>query len=280
MRIAPLLLVSALLLPAVYEARGDVGFLEVGRTFEAPIADPRWPRFAASWREYDGDSHLDSAAAVALGGTFALVYGRPEAEEAPPAWELGLQAAMFGTFQPESPSQDLYNTDWQFGIYAAGRSGRLSGIARLWHQSSHLGDEFLLRTPGLVRINFEFESVDGLLAYDLTDWSRIYAGGGWIFDEHPSDYGNWIVQYGLEVHWPRPIWNGYAVPFAAVDVTHLAGRDWQGNISLMAGVELTDPATDGPTLRAAVEYYNGGNFNGQFFEESVQYVGVGLQLEL
>ena len=259
-------------------ARAEVGLLAVGRSFEPLVADPRWPRFAASWQEYD-DPLLDSVAAVALGGTFALVHGGTE-DGVPAPWEVGVQTAVFGTYEPLESSQDLFNSDWQVGLYTAGRHGDFSGMLRLWHQSSHLGDEFLLRNPGVQRINFTFESLSGLGAYEPTEWSRFYAGGGWIFDENPDDFGNWFVQYGLELRWPRTIFNGYARPFAAIDVQHYEATGWGPDVSIVTGLELRDPGSDGLTMRAVVEFYDGRNLNGQFFREDTQYLGGGLQLRL
>ena len=264
----------------VSPASADVDFLAPGRTFRPLAADPRWPRFAATWREYVDDPFLDSTADVALGGTIAILRETPAVESAPPAWELGLQTAVFGTYQPLEASQDLFNSDWQFGLYAARRSGDWSGMLRLWHQSSHLGDEFLLRNPGVRRVNFTFESASDLLAYEPTSWSRLYGGGGWIFDENPAEFGNWFIQYGLEFRSPTTVFGGYARPFAAIDVQHYEATDWQADVSLIAGLDLKDPGSDGMALQVVLEFYDGRNINGQFFADDAQYFGGGLQLRL
>lgn len=275
----PFVLVIAVVMVALPRpALADIDLFAPGRTFAEPVADPRWPRFAATWQEYVDNDRLDSTAAVALGGTIAILRETPADELAAPGWELGLQTAVFGTFQPLNSSQDLFNSDWNFGFYGARRVGDWSGILRLWHQSSHLGDEFLLRNPGIRRINFAFESVSGLAAWEPVDWSRLYGGGGWIFDEIPSDFGNWYIQYGLELRSPVRLFNDYATPFAAVDVQHYEATDWRPDVSLVAGLELQDPGRDGMLLRLILEFYDGRNVNGQFFSEDSQYVGGGLQL--
>ena len=48
---------------------------------------------------------------------------------------------------------------------------------RLFHQSSHLGDEFLLRTQ-TQRVNLSYESVDLRFSYEIGDVLRLYGGGG------------------------------------------------------------------------------------------------------
>lgn len=265
-------------------ARADVDFLAPARTFGEPIADPRWPRFGASWQEYNDDVFLDSVGAVAVGGSFA-VFRENLDSAAPPSesqrqWEIGVQGAVFGTYEPTERSQDLFNSDWQAGLYFAARRGDLSGIIRLWHQSSHLGDEFLLKNPQVIRRNFTFESVSGLAGYEPSSWSRLYAGGGVIFDENPAAFGDWFVQYGAEVRSPQAFAGGHARPFAAIDVQHHQAADWQADVSIAVGLEVRDPQRDGPTLRLMLEFYDGRNLNGQFFAGDARYIGAGMQLSL
>lgn len=61
-------------------------------------------------------------------------------------WEVGLQAGIFSDFNLGASSTDLINTDFIGGIYTSVRAGNASAFARIYHQSSHLGDEFLLKT--------------------------------------------------------------------------------------------------------------------------------------
>ena len=251
--------------------------LAFGRTFAEPVAYPRWPRFAASWQEHGGDPFLDSVAAVALGGSFALLRDRPSDPAHIPAWEFGIKTGVFAAYEPLAESQDLFNADWLFGTYVSARRGRWSGIARLWHQSSHLGDEFLLN-HAVTRVNFVSQTLGGLVAYEPTGWSRLYAGGGWIFDEIPTHYGNWQLQYGLELRSTRQFL--HARPFVALDIQHLEGTDWQADVSITGGLEFQNRRLGGPVLRTVVEFYNGRNLNGQFWEDRTRYVGLGVQLTL
>ena len=265
-------------------AMADVELLKLGRSFDGPVADQRWPRTSGSWQEYQDSAVVDSLATVSAGATLALVRENPPAVagegDSRPAWELGAQGAIFGAFEPLSPSQDLFNSDWIFGFYAAARRDQFSGIIRLWHQSSHLGDEFLLNQPDVERINFIFECLSGLVAWEPAPWLRLYGGGGWIIDPFPSSYGDFFLQYGAEVRSTRVFFGDYARPFAAIDVQHYDATDWQGDISLKGGLELRDPnESSGLAVRLMVEIYSGRNQNGQFFTEDVQYAGVGLQID-
>src|SRR5260370_7923837 len=82
------------------------------------------------------------------------------------------------------PSKGLVSAAYVAALYGAWRSGPVSTLGRVFHQSSHLGDEFLLRTR-TERVNLTYESVDLKLSYDLPWGFRAYGGGGYLFDPGP-----------------------------------------------------------------------------------------------
>ena len=51
---------------------------------------------------------------------------------------------VYAQFDLNRPSYDLINADYLIGLPLTFRFDRFSGRARLYHQSSHLGDEFVL----------------------------------------------------------------------------------------------------------------------------------------
>ena len=70
----------------------------------------------------------------------------------------------------------------------------MSARIRGYHQSSHLGDEFILNNPGVDRVNLSFEVFDGLLSFE-GDWWRLYIGGGYLAGAKPKlDPG--LAQWG------------------------------------------------------------------------------------
>ena len=91
---------------------------------------------------------------------------------------------MFALFQMDTPSKDLLNADYFASLFGTWRRDPFSALGRIFHQSSHLGDELLLRTR-LERINLTYESVDLKLSYDLPWGFRVYGGGGYLFDQEP-----------------------------------------------------------------------------------------------
>ncbi len=118
-----------------------------------------------------------------FGETFALYRNAAPLDG---QWEIALQAGVFSLFNMSAPSGslDLVNADYIVGLLTSYRTGAFSGFFRLHHQSSHLGDEFILnsRTP-IDRVNLSFEEVDLKLSYELASWFGSMAAGACWWDE-------------------------------------------------------------------------------------------------
>jgi hypothetical protein len=247
----------------------QTGLLPGGSVFKPLIADPRWPHFAAAYQSYLRDAQLRDAAAVSFGETFALYRGRLGGGW----WELGIQAGVFAVFDLDAPSKDLVNADYLVAIPISYRLGDFSTMLRVFHQSSHLGDEFLLRTK-FNRINLSYESVDLKSSYDLGDIARLYAGVGYLFDQEPSSLDPWSIQYGLELASPWPARDAGWRPIAAVDLQHREENAWSLDFSARAGVQL-DGVLATRNLQLLVEYFRGRSPNGQFYRDKIEYIGLG-----
>ena len=247
----------------------QLGLLPGGIIFKPLIADPRWPHFSATWQHYFGDPQFKDQAAVSFGESFALY----RAKLGPTFWEIGLHAGVFSIFDLNAASFDLVNADYMVGLPLSFRWEDLSLQLRVFHQSSHLGDEFLLRTR-TNRINLSYQSVDLKVSYELLRVLRLYAGGGWLFGQDPSSLRPWSVQYGLELSSPWPARPSRWRPIAAVDVQQHQENDWSADVSARAGIEI-DGVLFTRKLQFLLEYFNGNSPNGQFYKDRVQYFGLG-----
>jgi len=189
-------------------------------------------------------------------------------------WEVGVQAGVFAIFDLNALSKDLINADYFVAIPFSYRAGDFSALLRVFHQSSHLGDEFILRTNPQ-RVNLSYEGVDAKLSYEFQDWLRVYGGAGYIFDTDPPDLHPWSIQYGAELASP---WPGRAAgwrPIAAVDVQHREENDWSSDFSARAGIEI-DGVLASRKMQLLFEYFLGRSPNGQFFKQKIEYFGVGM----
>ena len=249
-------------------ARGE--WLPGGTLFKPLIADPRWPHFAASFQRYVGDRQLQDVGAVSFGETFTL--WRDKLGPAT-AWEFGVQAGVFAVFDLDAESKDLVNADYFAAIPVSFRHEGFSSMFRLFHQSSHLGDEFLLRTK-TERVNLSVEGVDLKVSYEFGDPLRIYGGGGYLFDRDPSSLQPWSVQYGLEFISPWPSRDHRWRPVFAADVQHREENDWSADLSVRTGIQI-DGVLASRNLQILLEYFRGHSPNGQFYKDRIEYFGLG-----
>ena len=228
--------------------RRGLEVLPKGLLFSPLIADPRWPHFSAAYQRYHDDARLRNAGIASLGETISLLRG-PLGEKGG-AWEVGIQAGVFSLFDLDAPSADLVNSDYLVGFPFSYRARNFSAMARLIHQSSHLGDEFLIENR-VERVNLSYETVDVRLSYEVTDWLRLYGGAGYIVRGDPDDLEPWSTQMGVEFRSPKTFLNGTLRPLAAVDVQHREQNDWQTDLSARAGGPVREAAPLRPKDPAA-----------------------------
>jgi Protein of unknown function (DUF1207) len=251
-------------------------WLPKGLLFAPLIADPRWPHFSAAYHRYLDADRLDNTATANLGESIALLRG-PLGSSG--AWEVGIQAGVFSLFDLDASSGDLVNADYLIGLPFSYRAGDFSAMARVFHQSSHLGDEFLLDNR-IDRVNVSYEGVDLRLSYEFTDAVRVYGGGGYIVRKDPSDLKPGFTQGGVELRSPWTFLGGALRPLAALDVQFREQNDWHADISLRAGVQFEKLPIYDRRIQLLVEYFNGYSPNGQFYQEKIEYIGLGVHLYL
>ena len=237
------------------------------------LADPKEPRFFISPRHYDTDTEQLWLVEVGYGAVFP-VYG--EIDAAGNGWNVGISGGLFGLFNLEAESFDLINADYTVGIPFTWRQGNASGRLRLYHQSSHLGDEFLLNAAP-ERINLSFESLEALVAYDFAPF-RVYGGGEVLLHREPADLDRLMAHAGVEYFGSTPatLLPGLrGRPFAGVDLKSYQEHDWRLDSSLKAGMQFDAPRSD-HYLRLSVEGFHGSSPHGQFYSDRISYIGLGV----
>jgi hypothetical protein len=252
-------------------------FLANNTLFQPLIADPRWPHFSAAYQRYLGDQDLGNVGATSFGESFSL-YRFAGPWDA--TMEVGIQAGVFSIFDLDAESYDLINADYMVGLPLAFKRGNFSNHTSVFHQSSHLGDEFLLRNRAQQRVNLSYESISSLFSYHLPAGFRTYAGGGYIFHRDPSDLDPWSVHAGIEFRSPWMLLDGALRPVAAVDVQWLQENNWATDLSLRAGIQFQNPDFFSRKMMLLLEYYKGQSPNGQFFERNIEYLGLGMHFFL
>ncbi len=134
-------LVGALLMAALVGSRGigaqtPTGGAGIGRVvFEPLLADPQEPQFFATYLWVHSPRLASRLGSVGFGQTIGLVRGRD--------WQVAIAAGVFSEFNMQSSTTDLLNTDYLVGLPIMYRRGRFATRFRVYHQSSHLGDQYL-----------------------------------------------------------------------------------------------------------------------------------------
>lgn len=251
---------------------GVKGFLPRGLLFAPFHADPRWPHFSAAYRGYRTND-LTAAFAGTFGETFSLYRNRAPLSG---QWELVLQAGVFSLFDLSATSLDLVNADYNVGLLTAYRSGKFSGFLRLHHQSSHLGDEFILANQRVQRINLSYEEVDVKLAYDISNGIRGYAGGGYLVHRDPSTVEPFSTQWGIELTSPVTFLSGAITPICYADFQSNERSQWAIAQSIMAGVRFENARIGNRQLQLLAQYFAGPSPDGQFYRHHSHWFGVGL----
>lgn len=243
--------------------------------FEPILAGPRWPHFSAAYHGYRGEPGLQKVGTVSLGGALPLIQGEFASDA---QWGVALHGAVFSIFDLDADSLDLVNSDFWVGVPVTWRFEEFSAFVRIYHQSSHLGDEFLLRNR-VDRVNLSYEAIDSLVSYEPRDWLRVYGGAGLLLHREPGDLERESLQAGIELTSPRAFAGGTLRPVAALDVQSRQEFDWRSDYSIRAGVQVENPlAFGGRRLQLLGEYFSGHSPNGQFFERKVEYLGFGVHL--
>jgi hypothetical protein len=264
------------------EATGSVAFPE-DQIFCPLIADPKEPRSFVSYlrgtfRSLDDPTgEGTSIASVGVGDTFGLFrVGGPDPGE---GLQLDVVGGIFAQFDLGAPSNDLINADYVIGFPLTFRRRGFSFRAKLYHQSSHLGDEYLLRNDEIVRENLSFESIEFLVSQEI-GVVRVYAGAERIFRREPDELPDSLFHTGVEARSGRA---RKVQVLAGVDVKTTELHDWSPAVSGRVGLELGRPGPEGHPGRLIMllfEVYQGPSPYGQFFQDDISYVGAGIHIGL
>ena len=264
------------------EASGSVGFPE-DQIFCPLIADPKEARSFVSYlhgtfRSLDDPTgEGTSIASVGIGDTFGLFrVGGPDPGE---GIQLDVMGSIFAQFDLGTSSNDLINADYVLGFPLTFRRRGFSFRAKLYHQSSHLGDEYLLRSDEIVRENLSFESIEFLVSQEISAL-RLYVGAEKIFRREPDELPDSLFHTGVELRSGRA---RKVQLVAGVDVKTTELHDWSPAWSGRAGLEFGRPGPEdhpGRLIMLLFEWYEGPSPYGQFFQDDISYIGAGVHIGL
>jgi hypothetical protein len=247
--------------------------------FRPLLADPKQPQFFANWRSTRSrtDRTTSNVGSVAIGENFGF-YTRREGCN---GWQISLLTGVFSQFNLDEKNAELINTDFNVGIPITWRSGNWSARLRYYHQSSHIGDEFLAANPGFKSITFILEEVDAILSYDYR-WLRLYGGGGYLVHREPTTFDRGRIQWGFEARAPsmrtrilEPFLNRLIVtPVLSADFKSIQAHDWIIDTHVLGGFEWSRTGSF-RRFRIMATYFHGYNPYGLFvINQKIESIGA------
>jgi len=243
------------------------------RLFEPLMADPRWPHFSISYQLFTDNGDLNNLLSAAIGGTVPVYE---DDHPVPGRWQVAVQAAAFALNDLDTSSWDLLNSDYRFGLAFLNQKGPVSGLFRVYHFSTHAGDEAILNS-GAERQSISYEAVDTIFSYNPMEWLRVYGGGAYLFSRHPKELNPWSFQYGLELKSSHQYLK-IVRPVAGANFYNTEENSWHTEISLRLGAEIESKETLWHKVQFLLGYYNGPSPYGQFFYQSHEYLDLGIHL--
>jgi hypothetical protein len=255
-----------------------VWFPQMTELFQPIIADPRNVTYILGYRSGD---HVIGVHCIniALGDDFGIyrwinVWG---------GWDvqIGIESGIWSVFDmnphPNCPDcgTELVNTDFYFGIPLTFAKGKWSFRLRGYHISSHLGDEYMVNHPDVVRVNPSIEAVDFFTSYQAVQAVRIYFAPGCYVHSDPSyKWQPMYIEYGTEVRFLNHKFYSQRMHgnlFIALFWRNLQQLDWNFDGTYRAGYEFSKLQGVGRKLRFWIGYHHGYSLEGQFQKERTRY---------
>ena len=262
--------------PVVLRSRRE--FLPKGHLFEPILLDPLEAQTYGSvlpgyWTE--GKKYAGSIVPFAFG--FAKPFYR-HTTEAGRSEEWVLDLASFTQFEAyhddklNKARRQIMNTDYKISIIYNIRRGENNYRIRVYHLSSHLGDDYVFRNqitaPSANAVNYEL--LDVTYSRTVNNW-RLYGGAGVVLRK-TEERKPLSAQIGT--FYKRPSTKAARL-VGGVDIKFWQQTDFRPGIHGGIGIELGRSQNN---LTFLIEGYSGFRPYSQYEEQQTSWIGIGLYL--
>ena len=247
-----------------------------GVIYDAPIADQKWPKFLVGYQKHFRNNYGTDIFKLSFGENLALFRSKSQYW----TYEVGIQAGLFGIMDFSSKPSRLINSDYFVGLgFSLMYNDKWQNLFQLSHQSSHLGDEFLISKPAYLnkRINLSYETLKWYTAYKF-EMFRPYLGIGYLIDKDPSYLKSLTCEIGLDyISKTKFFWDKTNFVFG------IHSFFWQENrfnptINVSTGLQLDTPVWKGRSIRLLLDYGHGPSQQGQLYVKKENYVGLSISI--
>ncbi len=250
----------------------EIEFLPPKNLFDAPIADPRWPKFLVGIG-HDFKGNLGKTLwTFNLGENIGLAeFGNKRSP-----FEIGIQAAAFSLMDIGSMPTKLVNADYFVALGLSHRRNDFQYLFQLSHVSSHVGDEFLLSEAGQTfdRINLSYETIKCFVRYKSDISLSPYMVIGYIFHVDPAPLKRLSFAGGLDYFSNRIVFKNSTRLIAGAFANAWQENNYQPTITVRVGLQYERTKYCNRYLQILLQYKVGKSQQGQFYNRDIQQVGV------
>jgi hypothetical protein len=255
-----------------------IWFPQMTELFLPLIADPRAATYSIGYRSGDRVIGVKTIG-VSLGDDFPIyrwldVFWSGDIQ-------VGIEAGIWSVFNMDpNPNLangwgELVNTDFYVGIPITFATGPWSFRLRGYHISCHLGDEYMVDHPGVVRLNPSIEAIDFFASYQATEAVRLFVGPGCVVHSDPTfKWQPMYIEYGTEARFLGSKFMKqrlYGTCFIALFWRNEQQLDYDFDGTYRAGYEFSKLQGIGRKFRFYVGYHHGYSLEGQFQKMRTHY---------
>jgi hypothetical protein len=189
---------------------------------------------------------------------------------------FGLGSQVYGRFSLTDPKSALISTDWVVGVNTTAGLGPWALTVEVYHESSHLGDEYGNRFPA-PRLDWTREVLAGWASYAIGVW-RFTAGTSYVLADQlklAAPAGSLGIDYRGK---PRRLLGGLGRPIAGLFTEAEAATAWRMSTSAKIGVAFATGDTH--DISIGLIAHDGLSTQRQFFRRESQYLGLELRFDL
>ena len=251
-------------------------FFPAVRSFELPEASPRVygvvGRLISTRR---GDSRFGNQreAEAILGENVPLVA----IKRGPRPIVLGFGSQVYGRFSLDDSKTSLISVDWVAGLNATAPLGLLALTMEVYHESSHLGDEYRDRFQA-ERLDWSREVIAGWATYGAGRW-RLTGGVSYVLYDG-LNLPKTAAAFGLDFGRGRnQILTRAVEPVVGFYVDAAAATGWRLSNSAKLGLAFRQGA-GARRVGLALIAHHGLSTQRQFFRQESQYLGLEMRFDL
>jgi hypothetical protein len=247
------------------------------QSFELPEASPRVHGLVGrifSARRGDSEFGRESEAEVAVGENFPVLALRRGDRPV----TLGFGTQVYGRFSLGDRKSALISNDWVVGLNTTAALGAWALTGEIYHESSHLGDEYSNRFSA-TRLDWTREVAAAWLSYG-TGPVRITGNLSYVLiDELDLDRPGAALAADYEGRPFGHFLGGPVRPVAGIFFQGEAATDWRISTSAKLGIALSRSGGR-REIGLALIAHDGLSTQRQFFRRESRYIGGELRFDL